>query len=378
MLAAIVVGRRGQGSRVTADLWQTAEATIGPSEGDDYVLQPTTHAHRYEERTPDLARLLRRTATRIAAEEFERADGIAVESQRTFKRAAAQANAAALMTAWASAGVLLAALFDAPGLVLVALGALGALAGAFGAFLTQRLRQQHLLQRWMAARANSETHRHTYFEQVVLTDPSADPPSEPTAADDANGAKGAPELSLLQLEYFRRYQLDVQLRYCDQRQRQHRRSADRTVSYAAAAGFFAALSTGLAGVLGAEGDVDWAGLAAFGIVGTSLASYAAAREAIGQDSRNAERLEQTRIALRDLYARLDDVRHAVALGNRWALEEFVAAVHEHLSLEHRQWLREAEMAHSGLARVEAALRGPAAPEAATAAERSSASDGRQA
>ncbi len=323
---------------MTTERWRDAEAAIGPSDGDDYVVAPTTHAQLYRARAPELARLLQRSATRIAAEEFERADGIAVESQRSFKRAAGQANLAALVTAWASAAVLLAALLGAPGLVLLGLGTAGALTGATGAFLTQRLRQQHLLQRWMTARADAETYRHSYFEQVVMAAP----------AD--------PAVALLQLEYFRRYQLDMQVRYCDQRQRQHRRAADRTITYAAAAGFFAALSTGLAGLLGAGEGADWAGLAALGIIGTSIAAYAAVREAIGQDARNAERFEQTRVALRDLAARLDDVREAVAAGHVEPLHEFVAAVHEHLALEHRQWLRDAEVAHSGLARLEEALR----------------------
>src|SRR5690606_22852626 len=94
------------------------------------------------------------------------------------------------------------------------------------------------------------------------------------------GANDPPHRALLQLEYFRRYQLDVQSHFYDVRQRQHQSSADRTVTYAAAAGFVAAFSTGLAGLLGAGEGTDWAGLAALGIVGTSIATFAGVRESI--------------------------------------------------------------------------------------------------
>jgi hypothetical protein len=259
-----------------------------------------------------------------------------------FRTSAGRANIAALITASAGAIILVLALFDAPGAVLLGVGIAGAVIGATGAFLTQRLKQQNMLQRWMVSRADAETQRQAYFERVVLV-------------EEPGGNAGIP-LAVLQLEYFRRFQLDVQLRYYDDKQRKARRAADRTIAYAAGATFFGALSTGLAGLLG-SGNPDWAGLAALGILGTSLASYSAVREAIGQDARNAARFEQTRVALRDLYAHLDEVRDAVASGNRAALHEFVTAAHDNLSLEHRQWLREAELAHNGLARLEQVLRG---------------------
>ena len=293
---------------------------------------------------PTLSRLIRRTRAHVAGEEFERADALAIDAQRAFKRTAGQSNLAAMMTAWLSALVLLAALMGAPGAVLIAVGSGGAVTGALGAFLTQRLRQQGLLHRWMSARAKAEEHRRNYFDLVTLTDPPAD--------------SDVPETSLFQLEYFRRYQLDVQVRYYDVRQRRHRIAADRTVTYAAGAGFFAALSAGLAGLLGASEGAEWAGLAALGIMGTSLATYATVRDSIGQDARNADRYEHTRSGLREISLHLDEVREAVAAGNRDPMHEFVGAVHEQLAAEHQQWLSATDGANTGLTRLEEALRGP--------------------
>src|SRR5690606_8388698 len=292
----------GKVGGVTTALWQEVSGVIGADGNDDYVLKPTVHAERYRETAPALAAILRGTAARIAAEEFERADALALEAQRAFKRIANQANVAGLLTAWLSALVLVAALLAAPSAVLLVVGIAGAATGAYGAFLAQRLRQQHLLQRWMTARAEAEEFRHRYFEVVTLT-PSPD-----------IGANDPPHRALLQLEYFRRYQLDVQSHFYAVRQRQHQRSADRTVTYAAAAGFVAAFSTGLAGLLGAGEGTDWAGLAALGIVGTSIATFAGVRESITQDGRNAERYGRTRAALREVHVRLDEVREAVAAG----------------------------------------------------------------
>jgi hypothetical protein len=100
---------------------------------------------------------------------------------------------------------------------------------------------------------------------------------------------------------------------------------------------------------------QWAGLAALGVLGAALTSFATTRESIGQDARNAERYGRTRAALRRLTTRLDDVREAVAQGNAQALEEFVAAVNEQVSVEHRQWLNDGDSTRAGMARLEIAL-----------------------
>jgi hypothetical protein len=293
--------------------WREAEAIIGSGADDDYEIAPTTHAAAYREAAPQLADILESGPVRVAAEDYERANATAVEAQRAFKVAASRANLSVLAIAALGATVMLLALF---------------------AYLTQRLKQTQMFQRWMSARADAEERRREFFRLVAQVDPQAD-----------SGA--AASLPLLQLEYFRRYHLDVQIRYYDQRQKSHQREADRTATFAAFAVFLAAL------------DSAWAGLAAFGILGAALTSFATTREAIGQDARNAERYSRTHAALRRLSARLDDVREAVAGGNYAALAEYLTAVEDHLSVEHRQWLNEAESTRGGLERLDEALLRPA-------------------
>lgn len=75
-------------------------------------------------------------------------------------------------------------------------------------------------------------------------------------------------------------------------------------------------------------------------------------EATAQNRRNAERYARTADSLDGLYA-LDRVRQAVAAGERESRTEYVAAVHDQLSLEHRQWLAETAEASRAVRAVRA-------------------------
>jgi len=175
-----------------------------------------------------------------------------------------------------------------------------------------------------------------------------------TSADfPANDTSVIPLLSH-QLEYFRRFQFDVQMSYYRTRQYEHERSANRTLEIAALAVFLGALATGLSGGLGFIQD-NLVSIAAVGVVGVALASYALTRETITQDRRNADRYAGTYEALLLVGSRLDEVRTAVALGNRQALLRFVSATHEQLSVENRQWMDAAESTDSALASLDMAL-----------------------
>jgi hypothetical protein len=202
-----------------------------------------------------------------------------------------------------------------------------------------RVREGHLVEAWMTERAQAESARLEYFATLVKAE-TAEPSALP--------------LGLLKLEYFRRYQLDVQLAFYDRRGRQHRQSADHTLALGGFAAALAAVASGSAGIA-ASIEAPWAALAAFGVVGTALAAFAATREGVNQDRRNAERYGRTLSALEILRGRLDDVRPGVLAGSQDVLEEYVAAVHEQLSLEHREWLSGAESTRSAIGRMDEAL-----------------------
>jgi hypothetical protein len=203
-------------------------------------------------------------------------------------------------------------------------------------------KQGELLEDWMARRAAAETARLRYFEGIVGS----------PAGTDAEG----PPIDLLKLEYFRRYQLDVQRAYYGQRAKDHREEAAKTLACSAWAASGAAVAAGAAGILGASVNPAFAALGALGAAFAALTSFAAMREALNQSRRNAERYGRTRKMLDGLYGRLQEVREAVSKAGAKPLGEFVDAVHDQLSLEHRQWLDELAEARGAVARLDSTLK----------------------
>jgi SMODS and SLOG-associating 2TM effector domain 1 len=324
---------------------EAAGAAIGEGQPDDFVLAPTTHAAELAGKAPALAVLLRTAKIATLARQYERRDRDAGDAQGRFKDAMLWANAAVLATGAIGALIMVAGIveqkFDDTDLwpLLLALG-LGALvSGALASMWLFRVREGHLVEAWMTERAQAESARLEYFASL---------------AKEKTSAPSALPLGLLKLEYFRRYQLDVQLAFYDRRSRQHRQSADRTLALGGFAAALAAVASGSAGIA-ASIEAPWAALAAFGVVGTALAAFAATREGVNQDRRNAERYGRTLSALEILRGRLDDVRAGVLAGSQDLLEEYVAAVHEQLSLEHREWLSGAETTRSAIGRMEETL-----------------------
>jgi conflict system pore-forming effector with SLATT domain len=328
-------------------LIQEAREIIGQGERDDYIIAPTTHAAQFAGHAPALARILRGAALSVSAKQYEKQDAEAAQAQTVFKNRANQANLMVLLTACFSAVLLMVAplVAGAPGWVSkglpIALGVCGILTGAAGSTLLFMIRQGSLFERWMKARAGAETQRTHYFE--LATAPNNDDPNSPIP------------LPLLQLEYFRRYQLDVQIAFYERRSREFQQAADRLLLLSAIAVGLASVATGIAGLLSGALDARWASVAGVTVIATALSSFAAAKEALSQYRRNRERYVATGEVLNHLCEKLDDVRTAAAHGEREPLETFVASVQQQLSLEHRQWLEIAESIPAALKDLEDAL-----------------------
>jgi len=328
-----------------AEIVKRAVETIGKGRPDDYILQPSQHAEELADKAPALAGLLRTATIETYTQQFERHDRAADDAQKRFKGAVTWANGAVFATGVLGALIMVATILERPfgdavmWVPLLALGLCALVAGALASMWLFRVREGQMLNDWMSERAHAETARLAYF--ATLAELPGDGPSELP-------------LGLLKLEYFRRYQLDMQIAYYDQRRQQHRRSADRTLAIGGFAAALAAVASGSAGIV-ASFHAPWAALAALGVVGTALAAYAATREATNQDRRNAERYGRTLSALEILRSRLDDVRTGVLAGSQEVLDEYVAAVHEQLSLEHREWLSGAESTRSAIGKLDETL-----------------------
>jgi hypothetical protein len=320
-----------------------AAAVVGKGKEGDYVLSPATHADEFRESAPELAELLSDSGVQHLAGEYQRADIAAVAAQGRFKRWMAAANWLVLVTAVLGASIMVvsmlsALLGEATAPLLTTLAVLGGASGASAAGTLFMVKQGQLLEGWMTARARAETMRLDYF--TAVTGETSDPVDV--------------GLEQLKLEYFRRFQLDLQVEYYDKRGAKHRAEAERTLFLAAAAMVLAAMASVLVAVLG-QLATEWAAFGALAVLGTALQAFAASREGLGQDRRNAERYGRTEEALRQLRARLDVVRKSVATGAHPVLVEFVAAVQDQISLEHRDWLESAEATRASVERLEHAL-----------------------
>jgi SMODS and SLOG-associating 2TM effector domain 1 len=329
-------------SMTSDEFMEHAKAAIGAGQTDDGVLSPTGHAAALESKAPALCKILRGSQPSTAGREYERKDSDAIKAQLLFKKIAGKANWAVFVTACLSAAMLVAAsLAGKSHGIFIILGCCGIVSGSLGSMWLFEIRQGNLFQAWMNRRARAEAERVKYFELVTLAAGNSEPSEVPVL--------------LLQLEYFRRYQLEVQRRYYGKRSHDHQRAADRMLTLSAYAAGFGALATGFAGILGGVLGPRWACLAGFATVASALSAFASTNETLGQHRRNEELYDKTNDALAELEGKLDEVRAAAAKDDRESVKQFVSAVHEQLSIEHKQWLDAAENMAASLANLDKAL-----------------------
>lgn len=326
------------------DVSQRFITAIGAESVTDWQLRPSQHAKALEPEAGALSRVLSSTALDEPIKIFENEDRAAIAMQKRYKFAAG----------WAALLSLIAVIIAAVLIVVQPLGMAspevvqvlviiqgGSLIASFVLSLT--VSHTSLFSRWMAHRANAEFWRIEYFKRVM-------------AARDDHGPKELPLLPL-QLEYFRKHQLDVQRRYYDKRGGQHARS----VRWGAILRWLALFLIVIAAVppIVAGIGVDWQAFLArqgwstppielalqqrafisLSTIGAALQGWLAARDLMNQDARNAARYAATLVNLEALAERpLDEARLAAADGDKDSVLQFAALVEQQISSEHREWV----------------------------------------
>ncbi|MFA5899353.1 MAG: hypothetical protein WC829_09605 [Hyphomicrobium sp.] len=199
---------------------------------------------------------------------------------------------------------------------------------------------------WMKSRAQAEIARIAYFEAVT----------------DALEPQRAGELPLLPLalEYFRRYQLDVQRRYYKGRAAQHAAAMWRNNRWLRAGLLVTVISVVVATLLAVHLAADaglpvppwllllpsqWAGTGpnrislALGVVASALYGLGVARSLMDLDERNASRYATTSGNLEYLVDTGFAAAQAAATdGNAVTVKDFITQVHNQISSEHREWI----------------------------------------
>jgi hypothetical protein len=305
---------------------------LGAESADDWKLEPTEHAARLKPEAVALKRVLEMEFIKEIIDRYDRADKAAAEQQSRYKKFGRSEIYLGTVAAILGAIVLSMADLADPNpsysyfrdfLLLIQIICAAGVVG-----VKYLLQHQQPFVKWNESRSMAETARIELFETVCgLTE---------RKWENVQSEVGFPLLPL-QLEYFVRYQLDVQLIYYDKRGEQHRKAARRYVSFGAAVTFIAALAAALVGVSQGIGDsVSIASMAALAAPILMTAQTNLSR--LNQDERNGARYEITYAHLKKVRGEmLDDARSGAAVGHAAPVHAFIRAVDRVISVEHSQW-----------------------------------------
>lgn len=324
---------------------QRAIASIGIDQPNDWLLQPELHAAGLGTDARALKEILLQPRISATIDTFRSADEEAKAAQRFYKRLAR-------VSAWSGFGAALLGSIVLVAVVMQPLGMLLAVAtGTQAALLLISLGSSLLIgslqpfEAWMLKRAEAESARASLFNEVM-------------AADTASDARA---LLPLQLEYFRRYQLDVQRHYYHQRGAQHAAAARRAwwwrliafllvvaAAFPVVWSIQGALALPLGYALPSRTETLQRIFLGLGIVAASLQGLLAAFAVMSLDERNAARYRSTAANLDALAGRpLAEARAAAAAASdgveeihsaRESVLAFVALTQEQISAEHREWI----------------------------------------
>lgn len=331
------------------DLSKQAEAAIGKDDPtSDWKLAPGAHAAALPPEAGALRRILQHSEVESIINTFEVADKEAVEAQGRYKRVAR------LRLYTGVAATIVGTTFILPLDEWIHYFISIPAAVQYSCLAVSIVAALHLVRSqpfdvWMKARAKAEIARIALFDQVM-------------EAVDSSTQAGELPLLPLKLEYFRRYQLDVQLRYYEGRGKQHARAAGQNVRWQRAS----VALTGVAGVIALLSAtkflVDFAPLPswvkdtsqivqlhlpswinkavlAIGIVSSTLFGASISRSLMDLDERNASRYLTTAANLKHLRETgLETARKDAAAGLVENVQGFVERIQDLISTEHREWM----------------------------------------
>jgi hypothetical protein len=328
-------------------LTERAEAAIGrDDDAADWQLRPEEHGRALPSEAANLRRVLECPDLQQIVAEFRKADAAAVAAQRRYKSIGRTSLYAA------TTATLVGSLFLLPldpwlagwtrGVASIV--QIGGLLTAF--FAARLLAYAKPFNAWMNKRAESEIARIELFNRIAHT-------------DEASQGDELPLLPL-KLEYFRRYQLDVQRRYYRGRGEQHAAALWRNNWWLTASLVITIVSVLLALLLASqmaaswgipvpEGLIAWsshfpAGLTnrimlALGVMASALYGLGIARSLMDLDERNASRYLTTAKNLEYLTeTSLSEARGAAVADQPAAVFAFIDRVQALISSEHQEWI----------------------------------------
>jgi len=317
---------------------------IGQQSSKDYELKAGEHAASLEKEAPSLAAHLRSSELRVAESAYDEADKTANVGRKGFARLATAANWLVFGAACVPAATMAAGTLGAPTTVVVLLGSLAFVLAGIGAAVFFVVRQGQRLRGWLDSRAKAEAYRHRYFVLATEMPQGGDqtpPPELP--------------LALFQLEYFRRYQLEMQISFFREKGRKFRKAFDRWTMVGGVGAGLGIVANGLAAIFSGTFSHQWAALASVAVVAVAMTSLSSSTEGLFRFGTLRDSYAQTKEALETVCGRTDEVAQAVLAQGRAPLQQLVGAVHEILSVENKQWIKIASGAATAVAKLEQTL-----------------------
>jgi len=328
-----------------------AREIIGEGKNDDYILKPTKHYEMFQSSAPEFAQTFRTSEIEAVAKKFEGHDNQANSARKIFKLYTKRVRWSLFtMVCFSTALIVVSSLFGQDvkstfaSILFISFTILAITAGYLTNTYLSLIKNKKLFENWMKSRASAEMQRLEYFILVIKSTLGE------VSIENATSNK------LLKLEFFRRFQLDMQINYYGNRGKDHRINAGKAITISTWLLSGTSFTAAIAGILGTALSPKWGIVAAIGLILQALATMVLTQESVNQDQRNEERYSRTKEALDKIRGRIDKVRESVAEGNDDVLMSFVQTAHEQLSLEHRQWIDDMENVSKALEELEQQLK----------------------
>ena len=295
--------------------------------------------------SPELAEIMASSSVTTRLQTYELQDRESFAQQTALKDEATWANLCLLAAGVASALVLAVSAFwplkegqqgswtDFASLAKLVIGVVTLGLGAAAAYFNYVARDQNRIARWQAKRGEAELARLDVFSMV---------------AEKAAAAGTVP--ALYGLAVVVRHLVKDQGDWLVARAKKHRDSSETTSRWGGFASALAFIGGSGAIIASQLSGTVWIVLA--GVAGAAIGAFASNREALMRDRPNADRYENTQVALAVVAGRTDEVEKKIAGGEPAALVAFTSAVTELLGTEHKQWLEGAAQAGASLQKLD--------------------------
>jgi hypothetical protein len=330
-----------------SNIAEQAEAALGKPAKGDRQLRPEIHAQSLPAEAAALKTVLTAPGLQDLIAQYRHFSDLAADYQKAYKWKAWTSAIATFLAIVFGCGLILEVSEAAPQIVIQTATVIQAVLVVTSFLFALYVAFTKPFDLWMQMRGEAENARLALFNKVL-------------EAREAPGGAKANELPLLplQLEYLRRYLLDIERNYYKLRGAEHLK-ASRTARNWRIAAFVVVILAMIFPVAWALQGKEWIPaflqaiavklptrtipaehiLLAVTVIASGLQGMLSSFAFISLDDRNAARYIATSANLEDLADNpLKEARAGAAAGDRSAVLKFSALLQQEISAEHREWI----------------------------------------